>query len=104
MMLKIYHNPQCKRSRAGLEYLKERLNEQQVEKLLTKLNKKPHEVVRTQEKYFKTSLKGKHFNHHEWVRIIVENPRLLMRPIIEREYKAVIGDPLENIDLIIKRT
>ncbi len=113
-MLKIYHNPQCRKSRAVLqylqarklafeviEYLKNPLTEIQLEKLLIKLNKKPIEVIRTQEEYFRKKLKGKRFHDHEWIRIIVENPKLLQRPIVERDYKAVIGDPLENIEHLL---
>ena len=50
-MIKIYHNPQCQKSRAGLEYLKAKgagfevveyiknpLTEKELEKLLIKLN------------------------------------------------------------------
>jgi arsenate reductase (glutaredoxin) len=114
-MIKIYHNPQCKKSRAGLQYLKDKnvpveiveylknpLTEKQLETLLSKLNKKPSEIVRTQEEYYKKSLKGKNFNDHEWIRILLQNPRIIMRPIIEKDYKAVIGDPVENIDLLLK--
>jgi arsenate reductase len=114
-MIKIYHNPQCKKSRAGLaylqgkgqdvevvEYLKKPLAEKEFEMLLAKLNKKPSEVVRTQEEYYRKNLKGKNFNDHEWIWIILENPKLLQRPIVEGQYKAVIGDPAENIDVLIK--
>lgn len=114
-MLKIYHNPQCKKSRAGLlhlqalripyeiiEYIRHPLSEKQLEKLLIKLNLKPQEIVREQEEYFKKNLKGKNFLHHEWIRILVENPKLIRRPILESEYKAVIGDPIENINHLIK--
>jgi arsenate reductase len=114
-MIKIYHNPQCKKSRAGLKYLKDNnipfgiveylknpLTEKQFETLLAKLNKKPSEIVRTQEEYYKKNLKGKNFNDHEWIRILLQNPRIIMRPIIEKDYKAVIGDPVENIDLLLK--
>jgi arsenate reductase (glutaredoxin) len=114
-MLKIYHNPQCKKSRAGLqhlqkkglkfdiiEYLKKPLTEAELEKLLVKLHKKPQEIIRTQEEYFKKNLKGKKFNDHEWIRILSENPKLIMRPVVEADYKAVIGDPAENIDTIIR--
>ena len=113
-MLRIYHNPQCKKSRAGLqhlqskglkfeiiEYLKKPLTEKELEKLLVKLNKKPSELLRTQEEYYKKNLKGKKFNDHEWIRILAENPKLIMRPVVEADYKAVIGDPVENIDTII---
>jgi len=114
-MIKIYHNSQCRRSRAGLEYLKGKgvefevveymknpITEEQLKKLLVKLNLKPEEMVRTKEVYFQKHLKGKKFNEHEWIKIIVQNPRLLKRPIVEAQYKAVWGNPLENIDVVVK--
>ena len=114
-MLKFYHNPQCRKSRAGLEYLKSKgvlfdvieyirhpLTEKELAKLLVKLNKKPSEILRTQEEYYKKNLRGRSFNDHELIRIICENPKLLHRPIVEKDYAAVIGDPVENIDQIIK--
>jgi len=112
--MKLYHNPQCKKSRAGLHYLKEKnipfeiieylknpLTENQLETLLIKLNIKPTEIIRTQEDYYKKNLKGKDFSEHEWIHILIQNPKLIRRPIIEKEYKAVIGDPIENIDLLL---
>ncbi len=115
-MIKIYHNSQCKKSRAGLEYLrgkgldfeiveymKEPISEGDLEKLLMKLNSKPEEIIRRQEEYFKKKLKGKKFNDHEWIKIIVQNPRLLKRPIVEAQYKAVWGDPVERIEEVIKK-
>jgi len=114
-MLTIYHNPQCRKSRAGLQYLKEKklefeiveymkkpIPEKVLEKILIKLNKKPAELVRTQESYYKQNLKGKKFEDHEWIRILIENPKLIQRPVVEARYKAVIADPVENIDLILK--
>ncbi|MEI6890189.1 MAG: arsenate reductase family protein [Bacteroidales bacterium] len=110
-MIRIYHNPQCKKSRAGLEYLKAKgvefaiveylknpLTEKDLEKLLMKLNAKPEEIIRTQEEYYKKNLKGKKFNEHEWIKIILQNPKLLKRPIVEGQYKAVWGDPVERIE------
>ena len=85
-----------------VEYLKNPLSEKELEKLLIKLNKEPIEVVRKQEEYFKKNLKGLNFNKHEWIRILSENPKLIMRPIIESTYKAVIGDPVENINFVLK--
>jgi arsenate reductase (glutaredoxin) len=114
-MLKIYHNPSCKKSRAGLAYLKESgtaftvveylknpLTEVELEKLLVKLNFKPGEVLRTQEDYYKQSVRGKRFEDHELIKIILQNPKLLKRPIVEGIYKAVVGDPVENIALLLK--
>lgn len=112
--LTIYHNPQCKKSRAGLQYLKDRkaeftvveymknpLTEKELEKLLVKLNRKPVEIIRTQEDYFKQNLKGKKFEDHELIKIMLQNPKLIQRPIVEGKYKAVVGDPAENIEVIV---
>ncbi|MEI7981039.1 MAG: ArsC/Spx/MgsR family protein [Bacteroidota bacterium] len=118
-MLKIYHNPRCKKSRAGvlylqehakdfeiIEYMRKPLTEKELEILLIKLNKKPLEIVRIQEEYYKQKLKGKNFEDHEWIKILIQNPNLMQRPIVETLYKAVIGDPAENIAplLITTRT
>ena len=72
--------------------------EKDLEKLLMKLNAKPGEIIRTQEEYYKKNLKGKKFNEHEWIKIILQNPKLLKRPIVEGQYKAVWGDPVERIE------
>jgi arsenate reductase len=115
-MLRIYHNPRCAKSRAGLqylkaqgvdfevvEYLKKHMMEKDLTQLLIKLNMNPLEIIRTGEKYYKKKLKGKKFHDHEWIRIICEHPELLKRPIVEGRYKAVVGDPTENIDTLISK-
>lgn len=112
-MYTIYHNPRCKKSRAGLqymqetgleyvtrEYLKFKLTEAELETLVMKLNLKPVELVRTQEELYRKELKRLDLNDAEWIRIMVENPKLIHRPIVEGKYKAVIADPPENIDLL----
>ena len=113
-MIRIYHNPRCRKSREGLlhlqgkgvkfelkEYVKKPLTEKELEKLLIKLNLEPAALVRTQEPYYKKNLKGKAFNNHEWIKILIENPTLIRRPIVEKDYKAVIGDPVEEIDRLL---
>lgn len=113
-MLRIYHNPSCKKSRAGLqllqesgkpfdvvEYIKHPLTQKELEKLLVKLNKKPSEILRTHEPYYKQNLLGKMFEDHEWIKILVQVPKLMQRPIVETRYKAVIGDPVENINILL---
>jgi arsenate reductase len=110
-MYTVYHNPRCKKSRAGLqylsdkklefqirEYLKETLSEAELTALVMKLNVKPRELVRTQEEVFRKELKGLNLNDEEWIKVMVENPKLIHRPIVEGKYKAVVGDPPENID------
>jgi arsenate reductase (glutaredoxin) len=114
-MLKIYHNPRCKKSCEGLKYLQNKkvdfeivkyiekgLTREELREILLKLNLKPHEIIRKQEDYYKKELKGKKFNDDEWLKIIIENPKLLQRPIIVGKYKAVIAQPPELAELVIK--
>ncbi|WP_320054382.1 ArsC/Spx/MgsR family protein [uncultured Acetobacteroides sp.] len=113
--MKIYHNPRCAKSRLGLEYLKKKnvefevydylkngLTRDDMKEILLKTNLKPIDLVRTQEEYFKKELKGKNFTDDEWVKIILENPKLLKRPIVVDRLKAVVAIPADNIDLLIR--
>lgn len=114
MSIKIFHNPRCRHSRAGLEYLKKKTIDVEVrnyiaeppspdelKEILLKLNKKPNEIVRTQEEYFKSALKGKTFTDEEWIKILCENPKLIQRPIVVGKHKAVVANPPHDIDKII---
>ena len=54
--------------------------------------------MRTKEKIFKElNLKEKDHSRPEWIKIIVENPVLLERPILDTGTKAAIGRPVENL-------
>jgi len=114
-MIKIYHNPRCKKSPAGLEYLKSKgvefeiveylknpITEDEFKDILMKLNLKPQDMIRTQEDIYKKQFKGKNFTDDEWVKIMVENPKLIKRPIVVKDYKAVWADPPENMDELFK--
>src|SRR5665811_906027 len=112
--MKIYHNPRCSKSRAGLQYLEgkgydieiikyltEGLSEIELKEVISKTGKKPFDFVRTQEADYKTNYKGKEFSDDEWIKILVENPRLLQRPIVVNGKKAVLANPPENVENII---
>ena len=111
MSLRIYHNPRCKKSRAGLaylnsktsvyekvDYLRNGLSTDEIREMVLKLHLPPKELIRTNEDVFKKELRSKSFNDNEWIQILKENPKLLKRPVIVGKHKAVIGDPVTNID------
>ena len=111
MKFKIYHNPRCQKSRAGLKYLEEKgvdaevvnylldgLCASDVQEILLKSNLKPLQIVRNNEVYFKNYLKGKNFADDEWIKIIVANPKLLQRPFVVAGFRCVLGNPPQNID------
>ena len=112
-MYTVYHNPRCKKSRAGLQFVKDRtedfqiveylktpLTEDDLKLVFMQLNKRPQEMVRTQEAIYKSDFKGKNFTDEEWIKIIVENPKLLKRPIVVKGNKAVWGDPAEELEIL----
>jgi arsenate reductase (glutaredoxin) len=111
----IYHNPRCTKSRAGLTFLEENevdfivklylsdpLDEEDLRRIIMKLNLPVTALLRKQEEQYKKELKGQNFTDDEWIKILLENPKLIQRPIIETKYKAVIGNPVENIHTLIQ--
>lgn len=113
IVMTIYHNPRCAKSRAALQYLEKReiqadirnyidgIPENELRDLLKKLEMKPFDLVCTQEPEFKANYKGKNLSDDEWISILSENPRLLKRPIVVNGDKAVLAQPPELIDEII---
>lgn len=112
-MLRIYHNPRCRKSREGLdylksktdkfeiiEYLKDGLNIEQIKEIVLKTSLKPFELVRVEEEIYKKELKGRNFTDEEWITILSENPKLLKRPVIVGKHKAVLAQPAQEIDKI----
>ena len=112
--MKIYHNPRCRKSREGLKYLQDKgidvqiidylknpVSFSELKEIVMKLGTKPIDIIRTQEEYYKKNLKGRNFTDEEWLKIIVENPKLLQRPIVVEKHKAVIGQPPENINQLL---
>lgn len=113
-MIKIYHNPRCRKSREGLsfllgkgidieivEYLKKGISIKEIKEIILKLHISPKELVRKNESLFKKELKHLDLGDDEWIKVISENPILLQRPIVLARYKGVIGDPAENIEKVL---
>ncbi len=110
-MLKIYHNPRCSKSRQTLElindadtevevieYLKTPPTEDELHDLITKLNLPIEYLIRKNEEVYKTEFKGKEFTEDEWIKILVENPVLIERPIVvNQDGEAILGRPPENV-------
>lgn len=113
-MIIIYHNPRCSKSRDGvcfLENLKEKieirnyfenpLSKKEIKELLKKLNFKPIELVRTKEAIWIENFKNKILSDDEIINALVENPKLIERPIVVNGNKAVIARPTEKINEIL---
>ncbi len=108
--IKIYHNNRCSKSRNGLclledskqefeviNYLENPPNKTELKELLKMLNFTPIELVRKGEAIWKENYKGKDLSDVEIITAMIENPKLIERPIVVKGDKAVIGRPEENI-------
>ena len=113
-MITIYHNPRCTKSREGLceienlnqpfeirKYLDEPFTEKELKEVIKKLNIKPIELVRTKESIWIENYKGKELSDTQIVQAMLENPKLIERPIIVNGNKAVIARPKEKINEIL---
>ncbi len=113
-MIKIYHNPRCSKSRQGLElleksgkefeiikYLKNIPSDKELTFIIEKLQIKPIDLIRKNEAIWKENYKGKKLSDKEIISAMIQNPKLIERPIVINNDKATIGRPLENIQQII---
>ncbi len=79
-----------------VNYFIDVLTEEIVRNLLTKLNLKAFELLRKGDVVFKEHNLTSETPDDEIIELIVENPSLLQRPIVEVGAKAVIARPIEK--------
>lgn len=114
-MIKIYHNPRCRKSREGLgvveksgndfevvKYLQSVPTKKELKEILNCLDISPKMLVRTNEKIWKEKFRGKLLSDEEIIDAMLEHPILIERPIVANGNKAVIGRPTERIEEILK--
>lgn len=113
-MIKIYHNPRCSKSRQGLallessgkdfeiiKYLDDPITAKQLEGIIALLKIKPIALVRKSEAIWKSEYKEQTLSDEDIINAMIAHPKLIERPIIVNETKAVIGRPPESILNII---
>ena len=112
--MKIYHNPRCSKCREGLKYLEEKgfeievidymkkgITVHEIKDFLSKSGLKVTDIIRISEELYKEQYKGKEHTKDEWINILVENPRLIQRPLIIKGTHAVLGRSVEEIQKLI---
>ena len=113
-MITIYHNPRCSKSRQGvalleasgknfkkITYLKELLTKEELTIIIEKLGLEPMDLIRKNETVWKENYKSKSLSNEELIEIMIQNPKLIERPIVCNNEKAVIGRPTEKIHTIL---
>lgn len=109
-MTTLYHNPRCSKSRQALQvlqqanepveivlYLKNPLSEDALKKILQQLGVSAIDLVRKNETIWKENYKGKTLTEVQLITAMVNNPKLIERPIAIKNAKAVIGRPPQEV-------
>ena len=106
--MKIYHNNRCSKSRQCLalisdsdvqivDYIKQPLSFVELKALITKIGIQPAELIRTNEAIWKENFKGKKMSDNDYITAMIENPKLMERPIVETKDKAIVCRPPELV-------
>lgn len=112
---RIFHNPRCSKSRQALELLMERgiepkiiryleapPTERELDDILTALAFEPRALMRTKEKEYKElGLDNPGLSRNQLIAAMVANPKLIERPIVIANGRAILGRPPEQILTIL---
>lgn len=112
----IYHNPRCSKSRETLKLLEDKgitpevilyldtpPSVETLQGLLKKLGfSSARELIRKGEEIYKTlNLADKNLSEAQLLQAMVENPKLIERPIVIANGKARLGRPPEQVKEIL---
>lgn len=109
-MITIYHNPRCSKSRQTLELLKAQGISPEIElyldqppsadalsDILKKLGLEANQLIRKSEAYYKENLKGLELSEDQLIEAMIQNPKLIERPIVIAGDQAALGRPPEAV-------
>ena len=107
----IYFNPKCSKCRLSIEILEKEGQHAEVieylntppdagtlESILDMLGMEPRDLIRKHEKeYTEAGLDNPDLSREQLINAMIEHPRLIERPIVIKNGKAIIGRPPEKI-------
>ena len=109
-LVTIWHNPRCSKSREALsilqesgcekevvEYLKNPPTKDEITTTLTMLGMNPKELMRTKEDIYSELNLKEEYDYDILVDAMVNNPKLIERPVIFKDTLAIIGRPTSII-------
>ena len=110
MSLTIYHNPRCRKSREAIRFLEEKgvsfnivkyldqpFDVNSLGEVLKKIDMKPSQILRRNEILWKKEYNCNNLSEDQILELLVEQPRLIERPIVTVGNKGVLARPIENL-------
>ncbi|MEA1917328.1 MAG: arsenate reductase (glutaredoxin) [Campylobacterota bacterium] len=115
--IKIWHNSRCSKSREAktilddkgenyetFEYLKNEFSTDDLRQIIKMLGISDiREMLRVKEdEYKELNISSSSLSQDEILELVVKHPKLVERPIVIKDAKAVIGRPMENVIELLK--
>lgn len=113
-IMKIYHNPRCSKSREALKFIEEKgyeveiidymktgITAREIKDFLNRSGLSVFDIIRTNEELYKADFKGKELSADEWIQVLIDNPKLIQRPLVVKGTHAVLARPAEEIQKLI---
>lgn len=111
----VYEKPTCTKCRemnrflldngvdfSRVNYYIDPLTREKLTELLTKMRMTPRDLLRTSEPVYKElGLRTADLNDEQIIALMIKNPDLIQRPIVERGDRAVLGRPTENVKALL---
>jgi arsenate reductase len=111
MTIEIWHNPRCSKSRETLAlleqkninadiylYLESKPDADAIKAVLSKLGITARELLRNSEEAYKAqNLKDKTLSDAQLIQAMVQEPKLIQRPIVINGEQARLGRPPEDV-------
>ena len=111
----IWHNPRCSKSREALKllqeegiepkiykYLEEHPRKEEIKRVLEMIGAKPRDIMRTKEKIYKELGLKDVDDDEKLIEAMAEHPKLIERPIVIKDGKAVLGRPPQKVIELVK--
>ena len=113
--VKIWHNPRCAKSREALAVLEENdceseivkyldlaLDAKEIKNTLKMLGISARELMRVTEAVYKELNLKEETDEDKLIEAMAQNPKLIQRPILFKDGKAIIGRPASVIPAFLK--
>src|SRR6187399_1691436 len=116
MKITVYQKPTCTTCRQvhaalkesgvdfdAVNYYVDPIPKQKLIELLRKMKMSPRDLLRTKEPIYKTLRLGERdLSDDEIVELMVRNPDLIQRPIVEKGARAILARPAERLKEILQ--
>ena len=113
MANKVFYNPRCSKCRIAVkymdennidysvhEYLEEGITKKYIKEILKKGNLNINQILRTGEVDYKANIRARDLSDEEKIDAVVKYPKILQRPIILSNKKAIVAREMKSLEKI----